>query len=169
MTINEFETFYRDNYGAISRYVGRRVAPNAHDDVVAATFVVAWQKFSSAPDPSRAWLFRIAGYEIKHELRNAQRSPHLIEFNDLALVDSHAVEYVFDVETAFNELSDADAELLRLVHWDQFSRSEIAEILGCSVTAVNVRYHRASARFASTLHRLTGASNDVPAKPKENK
>jgi RNA polymerase sigma-70 factor, ECF subfamily len=166
----EFETFYNDHYRAVSRYVARRVPSNSFDSVVAATFVVAWRKFTTVPNPSLAWLYRIASFEVAREWGLLGRHPQTAELNDLDLIDTAPLEEVLDVSKAFSQLSDGDAELLRLVYWENLSRSEIAEVLGLSVNAVNVRYHRAIERVSGALHRLDSASRadqSTNSNPKE--
>ncbi|HEV3268913.1 MAG TPA: sigma-70 family RNA polymerase sigma factor [Acidimicrobiales bacterium] len=165
-----FEDLYHSHYDAVSRYVARRLPSSAHDEVVASTFVVAWRKFDAALNPSLPWLYRIASYEVAHERRRVGREPAFAELNDLHLTDTHSLEDVMDVAAAFSQLSPNDAELLRLVHWERLSRADVAELLDCSVNAVNVRYHRALARFSSALHRhLNSSSERAVAKeqPKE--
>jgi RNA polymerase sigma factor (sigma-70 family) len=166
-----FDEFYRDHYDAISRYVARRLPTHTHDEVVAATFVVAWRKYDAVSNPSLPWLYRIASYEVAHERRRVSRHPEAADLNDLELTDSHSVEEVIDISAAFSQLSDSDAEVLRLVHWEQLSRADAADVLGCSVGTLNVRRHRALDRLASTLHRLSNTSsqlNTAPHLPKEN-
>lgn len=158
----EFEEFYRSHYNAISRYVARRLPANSHDEAVAEVFVVAWHKFATASEPSLPWLYRIARYEVTHERRRLGRHPVAAELNDLGLTDTLPLEDVFDFSRALDQLSDSDAELLRLVHWEELSRNDIAEVLGCSVNAANVRYHRALDRLSGALQRLT---NTAYAKP----
>jgi RNA polymerase sigma-70 factor (ECF subfamily) len=128
-----FESFYRDHYDTISRYVVRRVPRSSHDEVVAATFAVAWRKFDDVADPSLTWLYRIASFEVAHERRRIVRHPEAAELNDLHLIDSSPVEEVFDVSRAFSQLSENDAELLRLVYWEDLSRSDIAEVLSSTL------------------------------------
>lgn len=111
--------FYRGHYDAISRYVARRVSPSTHDEIVGATFAVAWRKYDSTSNPSLPWLYRIASYEVARERRRVARQPEIIELHDLDLTDSHPLEDVIDISTAFGELSESDEELLRLVHWCQ--------------------------------------------------
>jgi RNA polymerase sigma-70 factor, ECF subfamily len=163
-----FEPFYREHYGAISRYVARRVPPNSHDEVVAATFVVAWRKFADVNEPSLAWLYRIASYEVAHERRRIDRHTQAAELNDLQLTDSSPLEEVFDVSRAFSQLSESDAELLRLVYWENLSRRDIAEVLGTSVNAINVRYHRALGRLAGAVSRQSNTDQITNSSPKEN-
>jgi len=164
-----FEEFYRRHYVAVSRYVARRLPAEDHDGVVASTFVVAWRKFDQVAEPSLPWLYRIARYEVAHEYRRNRRQTRTIESRDESVTDPYTFEDAADVSIAFNQLSEDDAELLRLVHWERLDRSEVAEILGCSVNTVNVRYHRALRRISSTLHRLSSLSDDAVASNDLNK
>jgi DNA-directed RNA polymerase specialized sigma24 family protein len=81
---SEFEQFYRRFVSETTRYVSRRVPPESRDEVVANTFVAAWRKFGSASEPSLQWLYRIAYYEVSHELRRLHRSAKIASVNDLA-------------------------------------------------------------------------------------
>jgi RNA polymerase sigma-70 factor (ECF subfamily) len=155
----EFEDFYNEHYAAVSRYVARRVPTRSHDEVVAAVFVVAWRKFVSTASPSLAWLYRIASYEVAHERRRLGRQPQVAELNDLHLVDIAPLDEVIDVSLAFSQLSESDAELLRLVYWENLGRIEIAEVLGVSVSTANVRHHRALGRLSGALHRLASVAD----------
>ena len=86
------------------------------------------------------------------------------------LIDTAPLEEVLDVSKAFSQLSDSDTELLRLVYWENLSRSEIAEVLGLSVNAVNVRYHRALERVSGALNRMDSvarADQSTIPNPKE--
>jgi RNA polymerase sigma-70 factor, ECF subfamily len=157
----EFEVFYNDHFRAISRYVARRVPASSFEGVVAATFVVAWRKFAGAPNPSLAWLYRIASFEVARERELLGRHPKTAELNDLDLIDTSPLEDVLDVSAAFSQLSESDAELLRLVYWENLSRSEIAEVLVLSVNAVNVRYHRALQRVSGAVNLTRGTAEAV--------
>jgi len=166
----QFETFYNDHFRAISRYVARRIPASSFDGVVAATFVVAWRKFATAPNPSLAWLYRIASFEVARERELLGRQPQTADLNDLDLIDTTPLEDVLDVSKAFSQLTESDAELLRLVYWENLSRNEIADVLGLSVNAVNVRYHRALDRVSGAVNRLASTARaDQPTNrnPKE--
>jgi RNA polymerase sigma factor (sigma-70 family) len=166
-SVSVFEAFYRDHYDAISRYVVRRVPRSSHDEVVAATFAVAWRKYLEVAEPSLTWLYRIASYEVAHERRRIVRHPEATELNVLHLIDSSPLEEVFDVSRAFSQLSENDAELLRLVYWENLSRSEIAEVLAITVNTVNVRYHRALERLAGAVSRLSNVGPIANPTPQE--
>jgi RNA polymerase sigma-70 factor (ECF subfamily) len=120
------------------------------DDIVATSFIVAWKKYEVAREPSLPWLVQIAQYEISNAARKSRRSVNQIEI----VVSDNAPETPEDrfdgsaVRRAMAGLDASDQELLRLVHWDELNRSEIAAILGLTMTAVNVRYHRALKKLA---------------------
>jgi DNA-directed RNA polymerase specialized sigma24 family protein len=73
------------------------------------------------------------------------------------------------VGVALDRLQDSDAELLQLIYWDDSSCREAAESLGCSITAVKVRLHRARRRFQVEVEQLDnsahGFSAQRPARP----
>ncbi|HSO04781.1 MAG TPA: sigma-70 family RNA polymerase sigma factor, partial [Candidatus Limnocylindrales bacterium] len=55
------------------------------------------------------------------------------------------------VSAALDDLSESDAELLRLWAWEQLEPAEIAEVLGCSPGTARTRMHRARARLREAL------------------
>jgi RNA polymerase sigma-70 factor (ECF subfamily) len=145
-----FELFFRDNYRWLRRYVARRIPDSRVDDVVATSFIVAWKKYEVDREPSLAWLVQIAHYEISNAVRKSRRA-----VNEIEIVESdNAPETPNDgfdgspIRRAMAGLDPSDQELLRLVHWDELGRSEIADVFGLTANAVNVRYHRALKKLA---------------------
>jgi RNA polymerase sigma-70 factor (ECF subfamily) len=142
---NDFERFFRDNYSRLWQYVARRVPLSRADDVVSASFIVAWEKYSTIEAPSLPWLIRIASYEIANVRRKQARERR----NSISVVHEEMAEPILDVfdgsrvRSAMSTLNPSHQEILRLVLWDELSREDIAQILDLSVNAVNVRYHRA--------------------------
>ena len=55
------------------------------------------------------------------------------------------------VLAAIAKLRPGDREALMLVYWDELSYGQAAEVLGCSVSAVGTRVHRAKSRLRKTL------------------
>lgn len=142
---SDFEMFFRENYSSLWRYVARRVPQAKADDVVSASFMVAWEKYSTVEDPSLPWLIRIASFEIANTRRKQSRE-HRRAFS--AALEEFAAPAGDDfdgagVRSAMATLGESDQEILRLVLWDELPREDIALVLGLSVNAVNVRYHRA--------------------------
>ena len=65
------------------------------------------------------------------------------------------------VLAALAELKAADREALLLVHWEQLSYAEAAQVLGCSANAVGIRVHKAKARMRALLGEETGVGRRV--------
>lgn len=148
--LDRFEDFFRENYQRLFQYVARRV-PNAQvDDVVAASFMVAWRKFERTTNPTLPWLLRIASYEVSNHRRAQRKWNNVISFevvgDYLSTSTSSDVDSV-EIDAAFGRLTDADQEILRLIHWDSLTRAEAAEVLRLTPNATNVRYHRALQRL----------------------
>jgi RNA polymerase sigma-70 factor (ECF subfamily) len=62
-------------------------------------------------------------------------------------------EYDAVLEAA-SRLSSRDREVLNLAAWEGLPHREIADILGCSLAAVDQRLHRAKGRLARHYHAL---------------
>jgi RNA polymerase sigma-70 factor (ECF subfamily) len=166
---SDFEMFFRENYSSLWRYVARRVPLAKADDVVSASFIVAWEKYSTVDNPSLPWLIRIASLEVANARRKQSReyrrafSAVLEEFAAPSGVD-------FDgsaVRSAIATLGESDQEILRLVLWEELPREDIALVLGLSVNAVNVRYHRALQKFERSVvvpHHIYPVKEDPNAK-----
>src|ERR1700722_1444462 len=148
--LEQFEDFFRENYSRLFQYVARRVPHEQVDDVVAASFVVAWRKFEQATIPALPWLFRIASFEVSNRRRSLRKSNNVVSFEVVGEYFSTSTTSEVNsigIHAALGRLSDADQEILRLIHWDSLTRAEAAEVLHLTPNATNVRYHRA-------LHRL---------------
>ncbi|HEV3266794.1 MAG TPA: sigma-70 family RNA polymerase sigma factor [Acidimicrobiales bacterium] len=145
-----FEALFRENYSQLFQYVARRVPTAQIDDVVAASFVVAWRKFEKAPiHPTLPWLLRIASYEISNHRRSTRKWNNVISFEVSGEPPSSTSPDLDETEVvaALSRLSPADQEILRLIHWDALTRAEVAAALRLTPNATNVRYHRALRRL----------------------
>lgn len=152
-TTDRFEAFFREHYSSLWRYVARRVPQSKADDVVSASFIVAWEKYSTVESPSIAWLIRIASFEIANVRRKQgreRRSSIYVVHEEIAAPTRDD----FDgsgVRSAMASLSESDQEILRLVVWDELSRDDVAQVLDLSTNAVNVRYHRALQKLERSI------------------
>jgi RNA polymerase sigma-70 factor (ECF subfamily) len=144
-----FEDFFRAHYDRLFQYVARRSPSARVDDVVAGTFVVAWKKFAEVDNPSLPWLYRIASFEMKNSARFARRHSRDVDLDASLFLVAPEHESVDSgpVLEAIVKLSQADQEVLRLIHWEELTRDEVAMVLNLTVNATNVRYHRALARL----------------------
>jgi RNA polymerase sigma factor (sigma-70 family) len=150
-----FERLYRTCYGDLLRYALRRTGrPETAADVVADTFLVAWQRLGDIPpDNSRAWLFGVARNVLANQHRTERRSTDLTARlrHELGGAIVTAPEAPAEISAAFGTLNAADQELLRLVGWECLSAEELAVALNCSANAARIRLHRARTRFAEAL------------------
>lgn len=186
-----FDELYRSLGAPILAYAARRTAsPQDAADVTADTFAVVWRRIDDLPlgDDARPWLYGIARRVLANHHRGARRQVRLSErvagqmagaVDDSLAVDpsettlraSHrpdSAEPWTDptLHAALESLDETDRELLTLLAWDELSRSEIAQILECSTSALRVRLHRARRRLRSALEALdntpTPLHDDLP-------
>jgi RNA polymerase sigma-70 factor (ECF subfamily) len=153
--VARFEALYRAHYRDLLAYVLRRAAPDMAADLVAETFLVAWRRIDELPtDKARLWLFGVARRVLANHHRSLRRTADLAARlrNELASVTASAEPDAAPyVSRAFDQLSEADQEILRLVAWEELTPREVAVVLGCTVSTARVRLHRARRRFASAL------------------
>jgi RNA polymerase sigma factor (sigma-70 family) len=156
-----FEDLFRENYGAVRGYALRRAAPEAAQDVVAETFLVAWRRLDDIPDDALPWMYGVARRVLANQRRSAARGAALRR--RLAGAESGAPSTLDPGETAgetelvrqaLGRLSDGSREALLLVAWDGLSAARAARAAGCSRATFAVRLHRARARLAAELAAL---------------
>lgn len=158
-----FEGMFRANYPLVRAYALRRAAPDAAQDVVADTFLVAWRRLEEVPDDALPWLYGVARRVLANQRRSAGRSEALerrIAEAPTARESHDPGERMADAELmrlAMGRLSDRSREALMLVAWDGLSGAGAARAAGCSRATFAVRLHRARARLAAELAALRGA------------
>lgn len=150
---SDFEMFFRENYSSLWKYVARRVPRAGADDIVSASFIVAWEKYSTVDNPSLPWLIRIASFEVANarRKRGRERRGAISVVMDEFAAPSRDDFDGSSVQSAMATLGDVDQEILRLVLWDELPREDIALILGFSTNTVNVRFHRALQKFERSI------------------
>jgi RNA polymerase sigma factor (sigma-70 family) len=158
-----FAEFFHEHYAAVQGYVRRAFGRFDLDEVVAATFAVAWNRFAEMDEPpTAAWLFGVARNVVRNTARSQRRGQALYERLASETVSSarprdehEVVEWVDAVRRAWPRLDVDDRELLALVVWHDLSSPEIALVLECSPGAARVRLSRARRR----LRELVGPSD----------
>ncbi len=168
MGTQQFEDeWLTDLFGRHSRAVlayARRRLDSAEDaeDVVVEVFATAWRRREVVPEEALPWLYATAGNVIAHVIRSDSRRTRLgtklATVRPLHMTEVDPAQQVVDataahdvVAAALDDLSESDAELLRLWAWEQLEPSEIAEVLGCSPGTARTRMHRARTRLREAL------------------
>lgn len=165
-----FRGLYEANFRPVQAYAVNRLGrPDDVADVVAEVFMVAWRRLADVPPPpgDRFWLYGTARRVISRRQRSAGRWQNLL--GRLAAEQRPRVEAGPGTDdpaqerllAAIRELKPAYREALLLVHWEQLTHAEAAEVLGCSVNAVGIRVHRAKER----LRALLGAEGGPESQP----
>jgi RNA polymerase sigma-70 factor (ECF subfamily) len=155
-----FEQLFRDTRTDLLAYILRR-SRNAEDaaDVLAETYLVAWQKLDRVPkdEQARLWLFGVARNllmkgasrrrsgnalveRLAGELRSADLAPSPLEH-----------ERRDALRTVLAALPVRDREILTMTAWEGLTPKQIAAVMGTSANIVRVRLHRARARLRRQL------------------
>jgi RNA polymerase sigma-70 factor (ECF subfamily) len=149
----------RANAGRILDYLARRVDdPEDAADLFGDAYLVAWRKRRSMPadeESARKWLYVVARNTLLNHYRSKKRRRALTESLrremtralDVAPPDDEAVE----IREAIASLPPAQAELVRLVHWDGLSLVDAAEVMGVGASTARSRYATAKENLRRAL------------------
>lgn len=165
----QFTELYERHHGDVWRYVARRIVGSDVGDVVAEVFLVAWRRLGDVPSGSALpWLYGVARLVLANEVRGRRRWKELTlrvaAEPDLSVTVDHADEVVsqHDVAVAFNRLSAADQEVLRLVAWERLTAVEAAVALGQSRATCAMRLMRARRRLRAQLRAVGEGAELAP-------
>ena len=158
-----FRRLFDEHHRAILGYFYRRLDPDEAFDATEDVFLVAWRKLEVVPvgPDARKWLYAAAKRVLANHERTHRRShrltaklarnPHQPPEGPEALVVRRSRERA--VLNAIGTLRAQDQELLRLAFWDELPHADIADLVGCSRSAVDVRIHRAIKRLRKEFER----------------
>jgi len=152
-----FTELFTACYGPVLAFARRRLEPEMAKEAVAETFITAWRRFDELAGDPLPWLYRVASRAIANQRRGMARRLRLDDRARLLATTSsepdhaEAVVETERVAMAFQSLSEADREVLRLVTWDGLDHAAAASVLGCSASAFRVRLHRARGRLSGLL------------------
>ena len=160
----QFTELFRRHAPHIQRYVVRRLGPDAADDIVAETFLLAFRQ-RNRYDPDRAdarpWLYGIATNLIGRHRRAEVRlyralartgaDPVTEPFTDRVDDRISAVQARRQLATALARLSAELRDTLLLAAWGDLSYEEIAVALAVPVGTVRSRLNRARSKLRQTL------------------
>lgn len=139
-------------------YLARRVDPSADAaDLLSETFVVLCRRHKDLPDhdqEARLWAFGVARKVLAGHRRGRRRHAALVDkLRDELSDNRHQPGQAGNdrVHEALTGLDELDQEIVRLVHWEGFTQSDIAALLGLPPGTVRSRYTRARARLRQQL------------------
>lgn len=157
------ELFHR-HAPRIQRYVARRLGPDAVDDIVAETFLLAFRQratYDQTREDALPWLYGIATNLIGRHRRAETRlyralartgtDPVTASFTDLSNERVTAGAASRRLAVALADLSAAYRDTLLLVAWGDLSYEEAAAALGVPAGTVRSRISRARAALRRKL------------------
>jgi RNA polymerase sigma-70 factor (ECF subfamily) len=158
----EFEQLFRDTRKDLLAYALRR-SPTIEDaaDIVADTYLIAWQRLERVPrgDEARLWLFGVARNLLRKGAQRHRSGDLLVqrlatELRRAGLAAAPRQGERFDaVQQALGRVPARDRELLTMTAWEGLTPEQIAKVMGLSANVVRVRLHRARSRLRRELDR----------------
>lgn len=154
---DRFERLYLLARDPLARYLARRAAPDAVEDLFAEVMAIAWRRRTDMPDEDQLpWLYGTARRVLANHRRSASRFGRLVERLNTTgrapAVDPFAPQGPdVDLAAGLAALAPDDAEILRLWAWEELAPREIAVTLGITPNAASIRLHRAKARLRGRL------------------
>jgi RNA polymerase sigma factor (sigma-70 family) len=155
-----FEELYRCTRTDLLAYIMRR-AQSAEDaaDVLAETYLVAWQKLDAIPAGERArlWLFGVARNLLLKSARRHRSRHALVERLAGELRSAYPSPAPAEDErsaalyAALAALPECQREIVMLTAWEALTPKQIAAVTGTPVNIVRVRLHRARRRLKGDL------------------
>jgi RNA polymerase sigma-70 factor (ECF subfamily) len=160
----QFTVLFRRHAPHIQRYVVRRLGPDAADDIVADTFLLAFRqrgRYDPARTDARPWLYGIATNLIGRHRRAEIRLYRALARTGADPVCEPFTDRVDDrvsaghasplVAAALARLPAELRDTLLLAAWTNLSYEAIGLALGVPVGTVRSRLSRARARLRRTL------------------
>lgn len=153
-TPEQFEALFNRSYRAVHAYAARRVPPEAVQDVVSETFLIAWRRRAELDEQALPWLLAVARrVAANHRRADARRGAlqERLRSEPSSSEQSTAGGRDPALASALARLAERDREALMLVAWEQLDHRAAAKAMGCSTGAFTVRLHRARRKLAHAL------------------
>jgi RNA polymerase sigma-70 factor (ECF subfamily) len=154
----EFRALFESAYPHIRRYaLHRGLSASDADDLVAATFEVAWCRFGEIPFAAPLpWLYAVAHNLWRNQVRAEHRRGALLNKlpTQVEVPPAAGEPAALEAEAlsrGLAALSADDQEVLLLLAWDGLTPNEAAIVLGCTPSALRTRLRRARDRLAAQL------------------
>jgi RNA polymerase sigma factor (sigma-70 family) len=154
-----FRAAFDEHYRAVARFVRTRGHGSADaDDIIAATFEVAWKQMHKLPEGREAlpWLLATARNVSRNAQRKSRREASFV--GELSAVTVPWTEMPVEnreasaeVMAALAQLGPVDREIILLVAWDELTPAEAGKVLGLRPVTARSRLHRARQRMSALL------------------
>lgn len=164
-----FDQLYQRHFRSVYAYALRRTsAIQDVPDLVSDVFTTAWRRIDRIPEPPQdlLWLYGVSRRVLSQYRRGRRRRERLgirlkssaitaemSESDSSVLPDQQLIELI-------EALRPRDRELVRLIAWEQLSHAQVADVLGCSINAVAIRWHRSIKSIRNQLD--DGAAEPSP-------
>ena len=154
------------HYGRLVFTIALRILGNRQlaEDATQQTFLQAWRAAATFepdkdPAPWLATITRRVAIDIQRsEARRPSTSLEVTNADEPALVSlppsAEVVWETWQVREAIDGLQAEEREVVRLLHLEGHSQSEVAELLGLALGTVKSRSHRAHQHLATRLKHL---------------
>lgn len=153
-----FEVVAADVYEPLQRYLRRRATPDDADDVLSDTLLVIWRRLDEVPHERLPWCIGAARRCLANHRRGDRRRLRLVERTAARRPDTTGGDPQESIDrsdpelmAAISELSESEAEIVRLWAWDRLEPREIAVVLDITPNAVSVALSRAKRKLHEHL------------------
>ena len=170
-----FAQLYERHYQSIRSFFARRVPRDSVDDGVADTFLTVWRCIDEVPAGESAliWMYGVAHRVVGHQRRSLARRGRLherlrtVEFHPAHAADDALADDVESrrVLTALAKLNQTDADVLRLVTWEELPVTSAAAVLGIEPDTARQRLLRARRNLAREYDRIQSRPTSTPVAP----
>ena len=177
-----FREIFERHASAVHAYARRRIGMTAGEEILALTFLTAFEKrarFDPSYGSARPWLLGIATNIIRHHLREEReylrslgrvaREQSEAPVDDVARLDAQRMKP--QLITALLSLSDEDRETFLLLALGQLTYEEVASALRIPIGTVRSRIHRSRTHLRERVDGRTaipdGTEGSDQARPED--
>lgn len=155
---DQFRNLFHTNYSTIFTAAYNRL--NDHEgaeDAAAEVFRIAWARSEKRGGvPSLAWLYSTLRHVVGNEYQRRERTRrrHVQIDSEMRVHQQPHDERTSEdqeLRALIASLKESDRELIWMAYWEDLTREEMAEILGCSVPAVRTKLVRARKRLKTLI------------------
>lgn len=157
--IKSFQYLYEKYFDRVFRYILRRTDnEELTADLTSQTFYKALRSIRSYTwqgKPFIAWLYTIAGNEIRKHFRKSEREIFLVESDKLVFTEESEnwpVLYQNKLEKALKTLSEEELQLLEFKYLEGYTFKEIGLILDVGESSVKMKTYRLIDKIKGIIH-----------------